>query len=381
MITPTGGWRDHRFAAVADAFQANFAERGEIGAAVAVVVDGVPVVDLWGGFADAARRRPWREDTLVDVFSVGKGLLALCAALLVDRGLVDLDAPLARVWPELAAAGKESLSFRHVLAHRAGLPAVRAPLPEGTMLDWDAMTAALAGQAPWWPPGEGHGYHVNTFGYLVGEVVRRATGVSVGAFLRHEVSSPLGADVFIGLPAAEHGRVADYQWPAMPLPARPDEADRDALMKWLTYWNPPGLSGRGWVNTAAWRAGEVPSANAHATARGVARVYAALAAGGSLDGHRLLARDTLREAAREQSRGPDRVLDRLSRFGLGFQLTQPERRLGPGDSAFGHFGAGGSLGFCDPDAGLGFAYVMNDMGPRFQNPRNRALIDAVYACL
>jgi CubicO group peptidase (beta-lactamase class C family) len=381
MTLALAGRCDDRFAPVREAFHDNFAARGEIGAAIAIFVEGEPVVDLWGGFADAARSRPWQRDTLVDVFSVGKGLVSLCAAMLVDRRLADLDAPLSRLWPEVAASGKGALTLRMVLAHRAGLPAVREPLPDTAMLDWPTMTAALARQEPWWPPGEAHGYHVNTFGYLIGEVVRRVTGRSVGAFLRDEVAAPLDADVHIGLPSREHARVADYLWPATPLPSRPDDADLEATMKWCTYWNPAGLSGRGWVNTEAWRAGEVPSANAHATARGVARVYSMLAAGGSTGGRTLVSRDALLEAAREQSCGTDRVLDRPSRFGLGFQLTQAERPLGPGAAAFGHFGAGGSLGFCDPERGLGFAYVMNDMGPRFQNPRNRALIDAVYACL
>jgi CubicO group peptidase (beta-lactamase class C family) len=380
-VSVAAGRCDARFALVGEAFRVNFAERGEVGAAVALYAGGRLVVDLWGGWADAARTRPWGRDTLVNVFSVGKGLLALCAAMIADSCLVDLDAPLRKLWPELAGSGKDELSLRQVLSHRAGLPAVRAPLPDGAMLDWAAMTSALAAQSPWWTPGEAHGYHVNTFGFLVGEVLRRATGASVGAFLRDRVAGPLQADVFIGLPEQEHARVAEYLWPDAPLPPRPLESDTSALMKWCTYWNPKGLSGRGWVNTEAWRAGEVPSANAHATARGVARVYSALAAGGVLDGVTLLSRDTLREAATEHSCGPDRVLDRPSRFGLGFQLTQPERPLGPGGAAFGHFGAGGSLGFCDPDAGVAFAYVMNDMGPRFQNPRNRALIDAVYACL
>jgi CubicO group peptidase (beta-lactamase class C family) len=220
-------------------------------------VDGQVVVDLWGGWSDQATRRPWQADTLVNVFSVGKGLIAV----------------------------------RQLLSHQAGLPAVRPRLPPGAVLDWPVMTAALAAQEPWWEPGAGHGYHVNTFGFLAGEVIRRVTGATVGELLRTEIAGPLGADVHIGLPAA------------------------------------------------------------------------------------------LAEATTEQVYGPDLVLNRPSRFGLGFQLTQPERPLGPGPSAFGHFGAGGSLGFGDPDAGLAFGYVMNQMGPRWQNPRTRALIDAAYSCL
>jgi CubicO group peptidase (beta-lactamase class C family) len=250
------------------------------------------------------------------------------------------------------------------------------------MLDWPRMTAALEAQAPWWTPGEAHGYHVNTFGFLVGEAVRRASGGSLGAWLRAHVAAPLGADVHIGLPAAEHHRVAEFLWPAGVRPPTPATfADDEALMRWNAYWNPPGLSGAGWVNRREWRAAELPSTNGHASARGVARVYAALAASGALDGVHLLAAPLIAAASQEHSNGPDLVLQRPSRFGIGFQLSQPERPLGPNPGAFGHFGTGGSLGYCDQAAGVAFAYVMNDLGPRWQNPRNRALIDALYACL
>ncbi|HSP96387.1 MAG TPA: serine hydrolase domain-containing protein [Candidatus Dormibacteraeota bacterium] len=379
---PVDGLCDPRFAPVREAFVANLTERGDVGAAVAISVGGRPVVDLWGGWLDAARRRPWRRDTLVNVFSVSKGLSTVCALQLVERGLLDLDAPIARCWPEFAAAGKEHISLRQVLTHRAGLPALRAPLPDGAMLDWPCMTAALEAQAPWWTPGAAHGYHVNTFGFLVGEVVRRVSGVSLGTWLRAHVAAPLDADIHIGLPAAEHHRVAEFLWPAGVRPRTPDTfADDDELMRWNAYWNPPGLSGAGWVNRGEWRTAELPSTNGHASARGVARLYAALAAGGRIDGVHVLAQPLLQAAAQEQSNGPDRVLQRPSRFGIGFQLSQPERPLGPNAGAFGHFGTGGSLGYCDPDAGVAFAYVMNDLGPRWQNPRNRALMEALYACL
>jgi CubicO group peptidase (beta-lactamase class C family) len=204
----------------------------------------------------------------------------------------------------------------------------------------------------------------------------------VGELLRTEIAGPLGADIHLGLPAAEHSRVATFNWPG-PLPAEeePPGLDSVQLMQHNAYFNPADLSGSGLINSPEWRAAEIPSANAHGTARGVARVYAALAAGGSPDGTTIVDRAALADAVTEHAYGPDLVLNRPSRFGLGFQLTQPERPLGPGPSAFGHFGAGGSLGFCDPDAGLAFGYVMNQMGPRWQNPRTRALIDAAYASL
>jgi len=375
---------DARFAAVRDAFVANFVEHGEVGAAVTIVVDGRVVVNLWAGHADAARSRPWRRDTMVNVFSVTKALSTVCVLRAVERGLLDLDAPVARVWPEFAAAGKEGVTLRQILSHRAGLPAVRAPLPEGAQLDHARMATALAAQAPWWEPGAAHGYHVNTFGFLLGELVRRTIGASIGQMLRDEVARPLGADVHLGVPRSEHARIAEFLWtaPVPPLPDDPASLPEPVALQWNTYFNPPGISGSdGWVNRAAWRDAELPSTNGHASARGLARVYAALAGGGTIDGVHVLAGETIAAATREQSCGDDLVLLRPSRFGLGFQLTQPERPLGPNAGAFGHFGSGGALGFCDPDSGVAFGYVMNHMGPRWQNPRNHALIDALYACL
>jgi CubicO group peptidase (beta-lactamase class C family) len=378
------GWCDPRFAGLRDAFAANIAERGETGAAACLAVHGAVVADLWGGWADRGGDRPWQRDTLVNVFSVGKGLIAACVARLIGQGRLDPDAPVARYWPEFGAAGKAAVTLRQLLSHQAGLPALRAPMPDAAMLDWPAMVGALAAEPPWWPPGSGHGYHVNTFGFLAGEVVRGVTGTTVGAMLRTEIAGPLGADVHIGLPAAEHGRVAEFTWPEPGSPAAATGRGiipEDQLMIVNAYFNPPGLSGVGVVNTAAWREAEVPSANAHATAAGIARVYAALAGGGAVDGVRVVDSGALAACVAEQVYGADLVLRRPSRFGLGFQLTQPERPLGPGPRAFGHFGAGGSLGLCDPDTGVAFGYVTSQMGPRWQNPRNRALIDAVFACL
>jgi CubicO group peptidase (beta-lactamase class C family) len=375
------GFCDERFAGVRDALAENFSERGELGAAVTVTLEGRPVVDVWAGWMDAKRTLPWHRDTLVDVFSVGKSMATLCVLLLVDRGLVDLDAPVSRYWPEFAAAGKSEVTIRMLLAHRAGLPAVRRTLPELAMYDRDLIVETLAAEEPWWEPGSTHGYHVNTFGFLTGEVVRRVSGESIGSFFRREVAQPLGADVHFGLDARDDARTAEYLFGGEasgfvegveePLSVEPDEEHRFLLGR--VYLNPPGLSGIGTVNTRAWRAAEIPSANGHATARGITRVYAALG--------ELLSPATLDEAITAHSYGMDFVLGRPSRFGLGFQLTQPERLLGPNPRTFGHFGAGGSLGFVDPDAGLTFAYVMNRSGPRWQNPRNRALIDAVYGCV
>jgi CubicO group peptidase (beta-lactamase class C family) len=378
-----GGWCDPKFATLRTEFETNFRERGELGAAVSVTVDGIVVADLWGGWTDAQQLRDWAPDTLVNVFSVGKGLLAVCLASLTGRGLLDPDAPVVRYWPEFGAAGKDGITVRQVLSHQAGLPALRRALPPGSGLDWQLMTSLLAAEDPWWRPGAGHGYHVNTFGYLAGELIRRITGATVGEFLRSDVAGPLGADVHIGLAAGEHGRVAEFRWPDRAGEAAAPEGNPvpDNQMALNAYFNPPDFAGTGVVNTPAWRCAEVPSANAHATAAGVARIYTALAVGGALSGVRVVSGAALAAATQEQVYGEDLVLNRPSRFGLGFQLTHPERRLGNGPRCFGHFGAGGSVGFCDPDARLAFAYVTNQMGPRWRNPRNKALTDACYASL
>jgi CubicO group peptidase (beta-lactamase class C family) len=379
---PLGGYCAPRFEAVRAAFVANFRERGEPGAAVCVSVGGKPVVDLWGGYADIANTKPWQQDTLVNVFSVGKALCALAAARIVEQRLADLDAPVANLWPQFAQNGKEAITFRQILSHRGALPAIAKPLPDGAALDWNVMIHALEEQTPWWEPGTAFGYHVNTYGFLIGEIVRRAAGKTLGALIREEVAGPLGADIHIGLPREHHTRVAEYRWPGTSTMTPPGEGATDTdRMRWNAYWNPPGISGAHWVNTPQWRLAEVPSTNGHGNARSVARIYAALAKGGAIDGVRIAGEDILSEFTTEHSRGEDQITQHPARFGLGFQLTQPERPLGPNAHAFGHFGAGGSLGFCDPDADVGFGYVTNDMGPRWQNPRNRALMEAVYACL
>jgi CubicO group peptidase (beta-lactamase class C family) len=367
---------------VREAFETNFVDRGEVGAAVCIVVGGSVVVDLWGGSAGPPGSRPWNGETLVNVFSVGKALATLCVARLVGQGRLAVDRPVSAYWPEFAGAGKAQVTVAHLLSHQAGIPAVRRRLPPGAMLDHELMCAALERQEPWWEPGSAHGYHTNTFGYLVGELVRRVDGRSLGAMLREDIAGPLGAAVHIGLPEDLHAQVADFLWPIEPPPERePENVSASELMEFNGYFNPSGLSGAGVVNTREWRLAEIPSTNGHATARGVARVFEALASGGRVGDARIVESGVLDAFTRERSYGADLILHRPSRFGLGFQLTQPERPLGPGPSAFGHFGAGGSLGFCDPEVGLAFGYVMNSMGPRWQNPRNRALIDAAYSSL
>jgi CubicO group peptidase (beta-lactamase class C family) len=384
---PILGSCDERFAGVRDALGDNFAEHDELGAAVAIAVEGTLVVDIWAGWKDRDRTQPWERDTLVDVFSVGKAMAALCVLILVERGQVELEAPVSRYWPEFAANGKGEVTVRMLLCHRAGVPAIRRLLPELAMYDWNLMAAALAEEEPWWELGARHGYHANTFGFLTGELVRRVSGQSIGPFFRDEVADLLDADFHFGIGPEHDSRIADYLFEeesSQFAEERQQLLDGDQDQQFLfsrVYMNPPGMSGLGTVNTRAWRAAEIPSANGHATARAVARIYSALALGGALDGSRLLHAETIEQAIAEASSGTDFVLGRPSRFGLGFQLTQPERSLGPNPRGFGHFGAGGSLGFADPDARLAFAYTMNRSGPRWQNPRNRALIDATYASL
>jgi CubicO group peptidase (beta-lactamase class C family) len=362
----------------------------EVGAALAVYVDKRAIVDLWTGHTDAARTRPWSRDTIVNLYSVGKAVTAICALRLVEAGLLDLDAPVARYWPEFAQAGKARIPVRYLLTHQAALPAVARPLPSGAWSRWDVMTEALAAQAPWWEPGAGHGYHVNTQGFLIGEVVRRITGKTLGAYLCDSLAGPAGVDFFIGFGPELDGRCADVlPPPASPeseelrrqLSVNPESLSGLPLMRVNAYRNPQEISGTGVVNTRSWRAAEVPSTNGHGNARAVARLYSALAGDGELDGVHVLSPEITARAAGQQAYGDDLVLQRPTRFGLGFQLTMAERPLGPNPRAFGHFGAGGSLGFADPDARLSFAYAMNQGRGGWQHKHVRRLIDLVYAAL
>ena len=378
------------FVAVRRAFAEILAGGAEVGAALAVYLGGHPVVDVWGGHVDAGRTRPWERDTIVNLYSVGKAVTAVCALRLVEDGRLDLDAPVARYWPEFAQAGKARLPVRYLLTHEAGLPAVARPLPADAWNRWDLVTDALAAQAPWWEPGRGHGYLVNMQGFLVGEVVRRITGKTLGAYLRETITDPAGVDFFVGFGPELDGRCAEV----VPMAASPEAAELQrqlgadpanvgglALMRINAYRNPPGISGIGVVNTRAWRAAEVPSTNGHGNARAVARLYSALAGDGAIDGVHVLSPEIVACASREQVDGDDLMLRRRTRFGLGFQLTMPERPLGPSPRAFGHFGAGGSLGFADPDARVAFGYAMNQGRGGWQHKHIRHLIDLVYAAL
>ncbi|MFE1342887.1 serine hydrolase domain-containing protein [Streptomyces sp. NPDC058733] len=379
------GHCDPRFTAVREAFEENFRQRGELGAAVAVTVGGVAVVDLWGGWADAARTRPWERDTVVNVWSTTKGPVALAAHLLADRGLLDLDAPVARYWPEFAAAGKEGVLVRHLLSHRAGLAGLREPHSFEELCDWELTTRRLAATEPWWEPGTRSGYHALTYGFLVGEVVRRVTGMLPGAFLRKEVTGPLGIDFTIGLPEEEAHRAAEL----VHAPARPD-SEQGAVFAQLApaalaaLTNPP--VGAAQANTARWRAAEIPAANGHGTARAVAALYGILAGRGAYGDARVLSAEAAERVREGQGACRDLVLGagfaHDTEVGLGLWLSGPNGSYGPNPKAFGHDGFGGSCGLADPEAGVSLGYVMNRMGPHIaDDPRKTALVDALYGAL
>jgi CubicO group peptidase (beta-lactamase class C family) len=372
MGIPVQGHCDARFGEIREIFERSFDGDEEIGAAICFVLDGETVVDLWGGHYDAERTRPWERDTIVNTYSTTKGLTAICAHQLVERGVLDLDLPVARYWPEFAAAGKGDIPVRWLLSHQAGLPAVRKRLPDDAVLRWDVMTEALAAQEPWWEPGTKHGYHALTYGFLVGEVIRRVSGVSVGQWLHGHVTGPLDADYHIGFGPEHDARTADlignlFAKPGADIPELPGPLGQ--MMKDMTdpttmtgaaFNNPPRGADR--VNTRDWRAAEVPAANGHGSARALARIYGALARGGEIDGVRILQPESIERARTEQAFGPDAVLGQLPmRFGLGFMLRHDFMPLSPSPNAFGHPGAGGSIGMADPDAKVGFGYVMNKM--------------------
>ncbi len=374
------------FEPVREAFAANFTQHGDIGAAVCVYRHGRPVVDLWGGVADVDTGRPWTRDTLQLVYSATKGATATAAHMLAERGMLDLDAPVAKYWPEFAANGKAGIPVRWLLSHQAGLIALDEPLSLAEALAWEPMTAALAAQRPLWNPGTAHGYHGRTWGWLVGEVIRRVSGRSPGRFFADEIARPLGLDFFIGLPASERGRVSRmvYRSPAVDLTTVPAEAVPEELREQVAAWRDPNsFSNRAFAVTdpaaidfdsPEVQAAELPSSNGIGTAQALARMYAALI--GEVDGVRLLTPETLSSATAEQASGKDQVMVIPSRFSTGYMLpTEGNPMTGP--NAFGHTGRGGSLGFADPAQGIAFGYVMNRIVSGSDDGRAAALVEAV----
>ncbi|HEX6569690.1 MAG TPA: serine hydrolase domain-containing protein [Acidimicrobiales bacterium] len=428
-----GGTVAPGFEGVREAFAANFAEHGEVGAAFSLVVDGRTVVDLWGGVADAATGAPYTEDTLQLVFSSTKGATAVCANLLAQRGELDVDAPVASYWPEFGGAGKGDIPVRWLLCHKSGLPFVDAPLDLDQLLAWDPAVEALAAMSPVWQPGTAHGYHAVTYGWLVGEVVRRITGTSLGAFFADEVAGPLGLDFWIGLPDDQQARVAPLtnrglgrrlaaaaaaptgtattagaSPPAGENPlvdalgaldgaaAQPGGDGLGGLAETISQLLGPDalllkalggstalpLVGEGAFNRPDVWAAELPAANGVTNARSLARMYAATI--GAVDGSDagpLLSPEQVRAASTTQTSGADQVLFFETTFGLGFMTSSPFAPYG-GPRSFGHAGAGGSVGFADPDNGLGFGYVMNRMMTNLSgDPRSRGLVAAVYEAI
>ena len=376
---PISGFVHPDFDGVRSAFVRNFELGEETGAAVCVYRDGAPVVDLWGGWADRERRAEWERDTTVNMMSVAKGFVATAVAMLVDRGELDYDAPVARYWPEFAANGKRDLALRHVLDHRAGLAVLRPSLPAGSLYDWEAMTRALAAMAPLWPPGERAGYHILTMGTLTGELIRRVTGQMPGDFVRREISAPLELDYQLGLRDEEMDRVAEFIPATEGTIFKTDGLDDDRLLKHAWAELPEGED----FNSADWRRAQVPGASGHGNARAVARFYACLAAGGTLDGATLLSERAVDAMATEQHNLVEQVMERSYHQGLGVLLNSPPiSPMGPNPRAFGHHGVGGSVGLCDRDAGIGFAYSMNRMHERVDNgPRAGRLKDATFEAL
>ncbi len=351
------GTCEPRYARVQEEFERNLAERGEVGAAVCVVVDGETVVDLWGGVADPATGRGWERDTIGVVWSCTKGAVALCAHMLVSRGELDLDAPVTRYWPEFAKGGKEDVSVRVLLAHQAGLAAIREPLPEGGLCDWDLVVDVLAAQEPLWAPGTRQGYHALTFGHLVGELVRRISGRSLGTFFREEVAEPLGLDFWIGLPEEHEARVAptipvDPPGPQDPVPDFYVQAMSDPTsIPGLVLMNSGGLMMPGVIDQREVHAAEIPAANGVANARALAGMYRPLAAGGAVDGLHLLDEAAIAEASRVASATAiDATLGVPTRWALGFMKSMDNRRLPGGiedsvlltEEGFGHAGMGGA---------------------------------------
>jgi CubicO group peptidase (beta-lactamase class C family) len=381
------------FEKVRDVFQKNFDDGKEIGAAFSAYHRGTKVVDLWGGVADEATGSPWEQDSIILVFSTTKGATAICANKLAQEGRLDVDAPVVEYWPEFAANGKEDVPVSYLLSHQTGLAWIDGEMNLEEALSWEPVVQALAAQRPSWEPGSQHGYHATTYGWLVGEVIRRITGKSVGTYFHEEVAAPLGLDFWIGLPEEYEPRVATLT------PMIPGEVTIEKLRNpgedpiaqvMAAFLGPETMLGRAlfapggaltdqqvW-NSRAVRAAEIPAANGVGDARSLARMYAACV--GEVDGVRLLSTEQVKRATTQLTKGPNKVLmDMDVQFGLGFMLPSTLMTLG-GPGGFGHFGAGGSVGWADPDAEFGFGYVMNRMDLGLAGDvRSFNLINACYA--
>lgn len=373
------GYCEDRFKSVKDAFKSNFDDNLEVGASFAVTINGKHVIDLWGGYADADKTKPWKKDTIVNVYSTTKFMTAICIHMLVDRGLLDLDAPVAKYWPEFAQAGKENLPVRYLLSHTSGLAGWDKKFRIKKLYNWDLMVELLAAQEPWWEPGTKSGYHTLSFGHLLGELIRRITKKTVGTFFREEVSKPLGADFYIGLPEEHDDRVADLiPPPPIDLSVFGEIDPKSIAMRSLTNPMIDVLA----TKTREWRNAEIPAGNGHGNARSVSRITAALACGGELDGIHLLSEETIIRSIEEQIYGTDLVLNVPIRFGLGWGLQSKDLPIGPNPNVFWWGGYGGSVVAVDLDEKISLSYVMNKMvSSLVGDPRSEKLINALYDSL
>ena len=376
------GYCEDNFHEARNIFEKSISSGFELGGSIAVEVQGEKVIDLWGGHLDHSKSKAWEENTLVNVFSTTKGIAAICLLQLIEKGLLDIEKPVCEYWPEFSVNGKENIPVKYLFCHKAGLCGVREPLESGAFSNWDLITSELAKQEPLWEPGTAHGYHAITYGHLVGELLRRIDGRTIGQYFKEEIAEPLNLDFWIGLPDSEFDRVSDiypskpgplqYLFPLLTklprfvLPGRAkfllDFGDTSKPVG-AAFNNPPISSNRGMeANTKQWRNAEIPAANGHGTARSIAKLYGILANGGSRDGIHVLSPETIEKARQTQSDGRDLVLGGMrTRFGLGFMLGTENVSMGPNPNAFGHGGAGGSLGFSDPDNNISLGFVMNQM--------------------
>lgn len=376
------GYFDLKFEAVKDAFADFFADPQERGAALCVQVGGETVVDIWAGVADKDGQQAWHSDTILNLFSCTKPFTAVTALQLVAEGKLELDVPVARYWPEFAAAGKERITLRHLLSHQAGLPAIRESLPAEALYDWQTMTSALAAEAPWWALGDGHGYAPITYGWLVGELLRRIEGRGPGESIVARTAKPLGLDFHVGLADEEFHRVATITRGK----GNVGDAAAQRLLKTMmsdaqalttrAFANPPSIMTS--TNKPEWRRMQQPAANGHGNARSLAGFYSGLLDGSLLDS------ELLAELTREHSVGEDRTLLTATRFGLGCMLDQPtvaNATYGMGPGAFGHPGAGGSTGFADPQRDVAVGFVTNNLGPFvLMDPRAQKLAGILCKC-
>ena len=372
------GYCDEKFAAVKNVLAESMANGDDLGASVAVYLEGEAVVDLWGGCTDEGKTQAWQENTIINVYSTTKTMSFLCALILAERGQLNFDANVADYWPEFAQNGKADVKVWHIMNHAAGLSGIDAPMIAEDLYNWDLVTGLLAAQAPWWLPGTKTGYHAITQGYLIGEVVRRITGISIGEFFRQEVADSLNADFFIGVPDAAFSRIADL------IPPGGDASlgtatGKDSIAS-RTFKSPPvtALASR----TDAWRRAEIPAANGHGNARSVAKIHTILAGKGEALGLRLLSEKTAQSVMEERIGGKDMVLGIPVSFGLGFGINSSKRLLAPNKNVCFWGGWGGSLALIDQDANMSFSFVMNKMHQGLVGDlRSYKLAQAIYACL